>query len=404
MANPAAVSGRPAPYSGPAILSYGFRPFFFLAGLFATVAVPAWIYMFYSGAGPGGTLSARDWHMHEMIFGYSGAVLAGFLFTAIPNWTGRMPRTGAPLALLVALWVLGRLAMAGVGDPGVVALMLADLAFPLALLVMVAVEIIAGRNWRNLKILLPLGVFLLANLVFHLENITGAATGTGLRLGLGVLVFLITLIGGRIVPSFTRNWLNKQAPGGRMPAPVGRFDGLCLLLTAVALLLWSGVPGLGWSGVALLVAAALNLLRLGRWQGRRCAASPLLLMLHLSFLFIPAGLTALGLAVLLPDQTGPGTGIHLLGAGAIGGMTLAVMMRAAMGHTGRGLVAGPVLRAAFTLVVLSALLRAFAPVSFQVAMIVAAAAWGGGYLLFTLRLTPWLWLPNAGRRSASKTR
>ena len=404
MANPSPVSGRPAPYSGPAILSYGFRPFFFLAGLFAAVAVPAWIYMFYSGVEPGGTLSARDWHMHEMIFGYSGAVLAGFLFTAIPNWTGRMPRTGAPLALLVALWLLGRLAMAGVGSPGAVALMGADLAFPLALLGMVAVEIIAGRNWRNLKILLPLGVFLLANLVFHLENINGATTGTGLQLGLGVLVFLITLIGGRIVPSFTRNWLNKQAPGGAMPAPVGRFDALCLLLTAVALLLWALVPGLHWSGVALLVAAALNLLRLSRWQGARCAASPLLMMLHLSFLFIPAGLTALGLAVLFPDLTGMATGVHLLGIGAIGGMTIAVMMRAAMGHTGRALVAGRVLVAAFALIVLSAMLRAFAPVSSQEAMTLAAAAWALGYLLFTLRLAPWLWLPKAGRRSAGKTR
>jgi uncharacterized protein involved in response to NO len=404
MTNPSPATGRPAPYSGPAILSYGFRPFFFLAGLFAALAVPAWIYMFYSGVEPGGTLSARDWHMHEMVFGYSGAVLAGFLFTAIPNWTGRMPRTGAPLAMLVALWILGRSAMAGVGSPGPVALMAADLAFPLALLGMVAVEIIAGRNWRNLKILLPLGVFLLANLVFHLENITGVGTGTGIRLGLGVLVFLITLIGGRIVPSFTRNWLNKQAPGGVMPAAGGRFDGLCLLLTAVALLLWSAVPGLYWSGVALLAAALLNLLRLGRWQGRRCTASPLLLMLHLSFLFIPAGLSALGLAVLFPDLTGMAMGIHLLGAGAIGGMTVAVMMRAAMGHTGRALVAGRVLVTAFVLVVLSALLRAVAPVNSQAAMTLAAAAWGLGYLLFTLRLAPWLWLPKAGRRSAGKTR
>jgi len=379
------------PYGGPALFSYGFRPLFLAAGLFAVLALPLWMAVWSGQVTLSGPFSPMDWHIHEMLFGYTSAVIAGFLFTAIPNWTGRMPTRGWPLIALAALWVLGRLAVAFVPWP--LAVMAVDCAFLAAIGAMVVTEIVAGRNWRNLMVVLPVLAYLAANITFHLEAHMQGSAEIGRRLGFAMVALLISLIGGRIIPSFTRNWLAKQGPGP-LPVPFGRFDALCLAVTLASLLAWVALPESRPAGAGLLLAGALQAVRLARWRGLRVWRSPLLAMLHLAFAFIPAGLGALGLAAL---GVWPAvTGLHLLGIGGIGGMTLAVMIRASLGHTGRELVAGRALTLGFACVALAAVLRVAVPTS--EGLWAAAALWVLGFGLFLWRFAPILTQPNPARR------
>ncbi|MDP3342259.1 NnrS family protein [Frigidibacter sp.] len=380
------------PYAGPALFSYGFRPLFLAAGLFAVLIVPLWMAVWSGHVTLSGPFSALDWHIHEMLFGYTSAVIAGFLFTAIPNWTGRMPTRGWPLMALAGLWALGRLAMAFAPWPLLV--MVVDCAFLLAIGAMVVTEIVAGRNWRNLMVVVPVLLYLAANITFHLEAMVQGSADIGRRLGFAMVTLLITLIGGRIIPSFTRNWLTKQGPGP-LPVPFGRFDAACLAVTLAALLIWVAVPETAPSGAGLLLAGALQAVRLARWRGIRVWRSPLLAMLHLAFAFIPAGLAALGLASLgiWPAVTG----LHLLGIGGIGGMTLSVMIRASLGHTARELVAGRALTVAFGCVALAAVVRVVVPSG--AGLWVAATLWVLGFGLFIWRFGPILSQPNPARRA-----
>lgn len=386
-------------YTGPALFSYGFRPLFLLAGSFAALVIPLWMVVWTGHVSLGGPFSPTDWHIHELLFGYTSAVLAGFLFTAIPNWTGRMPTRGWPLMALAALWMAGRLAVAGGLGLGPVAVMALDCAFLLAIGAMITVEIVAGRNWSNLRVVVPVLLYLAANITFHLEAMQLGTAAYGRRLGFAMVVLLIGLIGGRIIPSFTRNWLAKQGTGP-MPVPFGRFDAASLVLTLAALLAWVALPEARVTGIALILVGALQAVRLARWRGWRVWRSAILLMLHLAYAFIPAGLVALGLAVLglLPAVVG----LHLLGIGAIGGMTLSVMMRASLGHTGRDLHAGPALGLAFACVALAALTRV--AVHSEPGLWAAAALWTTGFAIFAARLAPILTRPNPARRVPNSPR
>jgi uncharacterized protein involved in response to NO len=389
------VPARP-PYLGPALFSYGFRPLFLAAGLFAVLIVPLWMAVWSATVTLDSPFSPVDWHIHEMLFGYTSAVIAGFLFTAIPNWTGRMPTRGWRLMVLVALWCAGRLAVAGVAHLDPIAVMAVDCSFLLAIGAMITVEIFAGRNWSNLRVVVPVLMYLAANVTFHLEAAMRGSADYGRRLGFAMVVMLIGLIGGRIIPSFTRNWLAKQGTGP-MPVPFGQFDAASLVLTLMALLFWVAVPETRLTGTALILAGTVQALRLWRWRGWRVWRSALLLMLHLAYAFIPAGLVALGLAVLgtLPAAVG----LHLLGIGAIGGMTLSVMMRASLGHTGRDLQAGPALTLAFACVALAALMRVAVPS--EPGLWLAATLWTVGFAIFAVRLAPILTLPNPSRRTSN---
>ena len=384
----------PPIFRGPAFFSYGFRPFFLSAGVFACVIVPAWLLILTGRLELPGPFAPVDWHVHEMLFGYGSIVLAGFLFTAVPNWTGRAPLRGTPLVLLLGLWILGRAAVAGAFPLGAISVLLIEASFPASVLAIISAEVIAGRNWRNLVAVAPLLVFLAADVVFHLEVRAHGNSDVGRRLGFAALIFLIMLIGGRIIPSFTRNWLSKRG-ADRLPAPFGRFDASALLAGAAAQALWIVWPLAAGTGLALLAAAALHALRMARWQGARTLASPLLAMLHVAYAFIPLGLATLGLTAL--TGTVPiAAGLHLLGIGAVGGMTLAVMIRATMGHTGGALVAGPALTTAFLLLMAAALVRALAG-ELEVAGIsgatVAAMLWTVAFGLFVARLAPHLLRP-----------
>ena len=329
-------------WTGPAILTYGFRPFFLGAGLWAACAMVVWIPLLSGLLDLPTRFDPVTWHAHEFLFGYLGAVVAGFLLTAVPNWTGRLPVVGWPLGTLVTLWLAGRMAVAISLCLPHWTVALADLSMPLALIGFLAREIVAGKNWRNLIVLGMLIAFTLANAVYHWQAATGdfAGGGLGLRIGLGAGIMMIAVIGGRIVPSFTRNWLVKR-DGTRLPTPpMQPFDRAALLILLTALLLWVIVPDGSVTGAMLITAGVVHCARLVRWAGLRTLAEPLVWVLHAGYAFLPLGALALGLSAFRPDLVGQGAAQHVWMAGAIGLMTLAVMTRATLGHTGRDLTAG----------------------------------------------------------------
>ncbi len=305
--------GRPF----PAFLTQGFRPFFLAAGLWSAVALALWIFMLVTGVAPPSRFDPLSWHIHEMLFGFVMAAIAGFLLTAIPNWTRRLPVSGAPLALLVGLWALGRVAcLVSSLVPAWLAIA-ADLSFPALLVGVAAREIVAGQNWRNLPMVAPVAVLGVANLLMHLEA-DGIAipSGLGWRLGLAAVVVLISVVAGRIVPSFTRNWLAKRA-GADFPAVDKGIDRAALGLLHAGLFGWALFPSFRAIGLVLLLGAALNFWRLLRWRGGATAAEPLLFILHVGYAWLVLGAALLGLSMLDADLP-QSAAIHALTAGAIG--------------------------------------------------------------------------------------
>jgi uncharacterized protein involved in response to NO len=385
-------------HSGPAVLSAGFRPFFLLAGVWATLAVPLWLAAFAGETQVPTAFPPTIWHVHEMIFGYAAAVVAGFLLTAIPNWTGRMPLQGSPLAALALIWVAGRVAVlisAALGAASAAAL---DLAFPLIFLAVVAREILAGRNWRNLPMLGALVLLLLGNFFVHLDAVGMASMAEfGNKLGFATLLMLISFVGGRIVPSFTRNWLAKERPEIRAPASFGVIDRAVLAIIGLTLVVWLVAPESAAAPWVELVGGVAVGVRLARWRGQATLHEPLLWVLHLGYGWLALGFLLLAFIGFMPllSQT---TALHALTVGAIGTMTLAVMTRASLGHTGRPLVAGPGTTTIYVLVTLAAVLRLLAPLGAEHYLLVlssAAAAWSGAFALFVLLYAGPLMRPRA---------
>ncbi|MDP2226850.1 MAG: NnrS family protein, partial [Moraxellaceae bacterium] len=325
------TASRRRAYTGPILFSFGFRPFFLGGAIWAAISAPLWVWSYLAGDG----WLTREWHIHEMLFGALAAIVAGFLTTAVPNWTGRMPVIGAPLAGLVGLWIAGRAVMLAPGLSPVVTGTV-DSAFLIVFAAVIGREVLAGRNWRNVPVCLLVSLMALGNVLFHLRPAIWD-TDIAWRVGIAAIALLIALIGGRIVPSFTNNWLKAQgqAPSAR---PESRFDHLVLLATAGALAAWLAAPASTVAGGAMSVAGALNLVRLGRWGGWRTLKEPLVWILHIGYGWLALALGLLGLGAFAPGVP-PTVGVHALTVGAVGVMTLAVMTRASRGHTGRALAA-----------------------------------------------------------------
>lgn len=381
-------------YRGPALFSYGFRPFFFFGSVYAGAIILVWLPAFYGELQLSTAFAPRDWHVHEMLFGYIAAVVAGFLLTAVPNWTGRLPLQGRPLALLFSAWVAGRLAVSISAWIGWGAAAAIDSLFLVLLAAAAAREIIAGRKWNNLKIVVIVSLLAGGNIAFHLEAHFSGLAEYATRAGVAMVIILIALIGGRIVPSFTRNWLARQAPG-QMPSPFGRFDAVTMAVTVPVLALWVVRPLEKSTGALLLACGVLHIVRLARWTGYRTFADRLVLILHVAYAFIPAGFILSAFSAL--DIIAPSGGIHAWTGGAIGAMTLAVMSRATLGHTGRRLEASPATHLIYASVIVAAVARVCAVLEIDhtgALLIVAGIAWAAAFLGFAAAYSVALWSPR----------
>ena len=383
----------------PPVLRAGFRPFFFLGALWAIVVVALWVAAMAGTVTLPTLIDPLAWHRHEMLFGYLSAVIAGFLLTAIPNWIGRLPVAGPALAALVSLWVAARLAMLFSAWTGATVALLLDVGFLLVLASLCAREVFIARN-RNVPVVGAVLLLALASGVDHAEALGVVATdGLGWRAGFALVLLLITLIGGRIIPSFTTNWLKKQGQS-RLPGQPPAFDAIVIGATALALCCWIFAIGPGLTGPLLIAAGMLQLARLSRWGGLRTIADPLVFVLHLSYAWLPLGLILLGMSLLVPTQPAS-SALHALAAGAMASMTLAVMTRATLGHTGRELRAGVGTTAIYLLVTAGAALRVAAPwlpFDYLLLIQIAGAFWGGAFLLFLAMYGPKLLGPRPDGR------
>lgn len=381
----------------PPILTMAFRPFFLAASLWSVLALVLWVAMFTVGLALPSRFDPLTWHIHEMLFGFVPAAIAGFLLTAIPNWTGRPPVRGASLAGLAGLWGLGRIAclMSGLIPLWVAATI--DLAFLAVLCATAANEIIASRNWRNLAMPVPIAVLGIANVLMYLE-IAGFAVpaGLGWRLGLAAIIVLISVVGGRIIPAFTRNWLSRRGATA-LPAIHGLIDRASLGTLHAGLIGWAFFPGSSLFGVLLLLAAALNLARLWRWRAAATLAEPLLAILHAGYFWVITGAALLGTAM-LTGGIGEAAAIHALTAGAIGTMVLAVMTRVSLGHTGQPLEADRATILIYLMVIAAAVTRIAAALTARSPMLflgISAALWVASFGLFAAYYGPMLLSPRA---------
>lgn len=389
----------------PLFLTAGFRFFFLSAGLWAVASMGLWIF-WLSGQWSGSAgifepaMPPTLWHAHEMVFGYAFAAIAGFFLTAVPNWTGDGLAPARFVTTVGALWLVGRLAMAlsGIMPPWLVAGL--DLVFLPVLAVKLARSLLRNPKSQNMLFLLLLAFAIAGNAMMHAEW-TGVLDGhaaAGLRMALYSVLAMITLIGGRVVPAFTRNALLRADPQARLPAHRLWADRLAIYAT----ILVAAMQGAGLSGWPLGVAAAAafagNAVRLSGWRGAAILRDPLLWVLHLGFLFLVLAYLALALHAFLgvPDEI---AALHMAGAGAIGVMTLAMMTRASLGHTGRKLAAPKPAVAAYVLIALAAVVRietAHLPaVAYFPAIFAAGGLWIAGFSAYLTAFLPILARPAA---------
>lgn len=389
-------------WTGPAVFSFGFRPLFLLACVWAAVAMILWIGMLSGRVALPTAFDPVTWHAHEFLFGYLSAAMAGFLLTAVPNWTGRLPVVGWPLVGLCALWIVGRLAIGASAYLPTALVTVADLSFLAALWGVILREIVAGKKWANLPVLIILGLFIAADALFHFEAIQSgtASQGYGLRLGLGMALVLIMLIGGKVTPSFTRNWLVKRGDTVLPTPPMQRYDKAVILVSAATLLAWVAQPDADVVGAALVVIAGLHIVRLSRWQGVRALAEPLVWVLHAGYAFVPLGALAVGVSILFPATISTAAALHVWTAGAIGLMTLGVMTRASLGHSGRALHAGAGTTCLYAAVIGAVITRLAADLfaTYRVALLdVTALLWIAGFAGFVVLYAPLLLRPKPAR-------
>ncbi len=386
------ASLRPRDVAVPPLLTLAFRPFFLAAALWSVIALLIWIVLLSAGTTLPSRFDPLGWHIHEMLFGFVPAAIAGFLLTAIPTWTGRRPIQGELLAALSGVSILGRLAVLVSSWLPLWLSIAVDVSFLLLLSATAANEIIASRNWRNLAMPVPVAVLAAANLLMHLE-IAGEAVppGLGWRLGLATIMILISVVGARIIPAFTRNWLvnRRSAP---LPAALGLLDRAPLGLLHAGLIGWAFAPQFRSFGILLVLAAIANCLRLLRWQGLRTFAEPLLAILHVGYLWLIGGSGLLG-ASMLTDIIPLSAAIHAMTAGAIGTMILAVMTRVSFGHTGRPLHADRATSLMYATITGAAIARisaAFATTSYMPLLELSAALWIAAFGIFLIHYGPLL--------------
>ena len=385
------------------ILQEGWRVFFMAAGLYAVVALGVWLVWAGGLADLPFAPAPIAWHAHEMVFGFAFAAIAGFFLTAVPNWTGARPASSRVITLLAGLWLAGRIAVwfAMLLPAWLVALV--DLAFLPALAATMLAQLLVRPKPQNLMFLGVLTLAWLANLLVHLDWTGLAGTESqGIRGGLLTVCAMIAVLGGRVTPAFTRNALLRANPGAEVPVSRPRIDMAGIVLALLTALLATAAAPDALTGTVAVAAGLVALLRLSGWRGLDTLRDPIVWTMHASYLFLALGLLGWGLSLLgLGSEI---AGLHLLGVGAVGGMTLSIMSRASLGHSGRPIVATAPLIWGYVLLPVAAALRWAAsswPEMFHfIGTVGAGALWIAAFALFVVALWPVWTTPRGGKGAA----
>jgi uncharacterized protein involved in response to NO len=393
------------------IFGLGFRIFFLLAGLSGVALMAAWAAWNIVGPWPGAPADGVAWHSHEMVFGFAGAAIAGFLLTAVPKWVsdpgpgGRAspPLQGGWLLLLSLSWIAGRAVQAWAGWVPPELRVGVELLFPAGLAWWVTAAVVSAKRPRNLIVAVVLVMFAVADLLTQVELFDAGQSAVALRVAPHLPAILIAIIGGRIIPAFTTNWLRSRGASA-LPVTLPFLERVAIPATLVALLAdglgaTPGVPTalIGW---ILVICGGIHLVRLGLWRGPWTLAEPIVAILHIGYLWLPLGYIALGLSYLTAD-VGRSGAMHLLTAGAMGTMIIAVMSRVALGHTGRTIHAASITVLSYAAIIMAGILRAvsaFVPSTMHWALPAAAGAWIAAFVLFVLVYLPILASPRADGR------
>jgi uncharacterized protein involved in response to NO len=379
------------------LFASGFRPTFLAAGLAAVVLIPLWMAVWAFGAPLASRWPPTLWHAHEMVFGFIAAAIAGFLLTAVPSWTGQRGFAGTPLLLLVALWLLGRVAIGSASWWSAGLVMAADVAFLPALALLVAPPLLRARN-RNTPLLLVLVLLAVCNAWFHVALIRqDPVTGShAVLIAIDLVLLLVTVIGGRILPAFTASGLRSEGNAARIRVWHG------IGPVAIAMMVCVAVGDLAWpdsraAGILAAAAALIQAVRLMQWRTVATLKQPIVWVLHVAYAWLPVGL-ALKAAALLGGFAASAFWLHALTIGVLATMILGVMSRAALGHTGRPLVVEPATALAYGLLLLAALTRVFGlavmPLHYVTVVVVAASFWTAAFAIFLYVYAPILWRPR----------
>jgi uncharacterized protein involved in response to NO len=377
------------------IFQLGFRTFYSLAAIFAIAAMIMWLRAFAGLSGTGEYLYSIAWHSHEMLFGFATAVIAGFLLTAVRNWTGLPTPTGVALAMLAVLWLAARVLI--VTGPAPLAAII-DVTFLLALALAIAVPILRSKNKRNYKVLAIILILAVTNGVYHLASLGLAEVWlarTSLFAGIDILMILMAIIGGRVIPAFTRNALPSATSRHEPWVEVITFVSMILVTVVTVLNGYWAVPSM-LAAVLLIIAAASHAIRLALWDPVKTLHNPLLWMMPVAYSWMPIAFLLRALAV--TNVVAAGAWIHAMTMGAVSSLMLAMMMRSSLGHTGRQLTASKVDMAAFLLLQLAAIVRVFASVvageTYQQWIVASGLIWALAFLVFALRYVPMLSRPR----------
>jgi len=327
-----------------------------------------------------------NWHSHEMLFGFAVAVMSGFLLTAVRNWTGLPTPSGAALAALAGLWVLGRI-LIWTGPEQLSAFV--DVAFLPVLGITLALPVLKSGNQRNLKILLILMMLFLANCAYHLASlgkIESLYMHLAITVTLDLFTILMAIVGGRVIPAFTANAVKSARPRRSLVVEVSAFGALLLILIGHLLKPAFALPDTLWL-ILFIFAAGAHIIRLALWEPFKTLTNPLLLMLPMAYAWIPLSFAVRAFSML--SKSPQAAADHALAVGAIGGLMLAMMMRSALGHTGRDLVAGKIEIFAFAAIQIAAIVRVTAalaiPGVYREALVTAAFFWSLAFLIFLLK-------------------
>ena len=396
----------------PILFSVGFRPFFLAASGYGALALGAWTgwlldFWALPEVYPTGAL-----HGHEMMFGFALAAIAGFLLTSVPQWTASAPLRGAPLAALAGAWLIGRLAILGAGVIGPGAAMVLDLLFPVGLCFAIGAQLVKAQNRRNYGFIVLLGLAALANFCWHMEmagftdDLEGAfvdeLSGTALQLMLNLLLIIVAIMGGRVIPMFSANWMRRQGEALPIVHPEwlkrGCIIGLILVAGAEFL---SPILDERYIGILAILTGLAYLVRLRGWNGYRTYAHPLVWILHLAYFWLCLALFLKGgqyLGTYFGDFVPEAAARHAAAVGAVGTMIMAIMPRVSLGHSGRDLILPRPMLAAYALIVLAPVLRVASPFldegPSQAALLASGLCWTGAFAIFLFTFAPILLTPR----------